>query len=158
MENCFLYDISNYCLFDFVLKKELKNKNIVFVCIGTKKYFYDDFGVLVGDKFKKLKVISFGSSVREVNGLNYREVYSFIKNKFPGYKIVVVDSVYINNNKKKPILMFKKSTINVSGINNKTRIGDYGILFNSFSYSNKNIKTDIINLLEKSIYKICQNN
>lgn len=153
-----MYDISNYCLFDFVLKKELQNKNIVFVCIGTKKYFYDDFGVLVGDKFKKLKVFSFGSSIREVNGLNYKEVYNFIKNKFPSYKIVVVDSVYINNSFKKPILMFKKSAINVSGINNKTRIGDYGILFNSFSYSNKNIKTNIINLLEKSIYKICQNN
>lgn len=158
MKNCFLYDISNYCLFDFVLKKELQNKNIVFVCTGTKKYFYDDFGVLVGDKFKKLKVISFGSSVREVNGLNYREVYNFIKKKFPSYKIVVIDSVYINNNIKKPILMFKKSAINVSGINSKTCVGDYGILFNSFSYSNKNLKSNIINLLEKSIYKICQNN
>lgn len=157
MSNFLLYNLNDYSLFEDILLNELKFKNLVILCIGTKNYENDAFGVKIGDELKNVKIISLGHSKREINGLNYSKVYDFIKQKLPEYKVVILDSVYINGDSK-PYLVFKKSGVNVSGINSDKVIGDYGILYNSFSYSSKNIKDFVINLLTKTFNKLCQNN
>lgn len=156
MLNFSLYNLKDYSLFEHILLKELLKTKFVLICIGTKSYLNDDFGVIIGEKLKKIKVISFGGLKREINGLNFKQVYSFVKQKLPDFKVVIIDSVFVKNNNK-PCLIFKKSGVNVSGINSTELIGDYGILFNSFSYSN-NTKDMVVNLLFNTFNKLCQNN
>lgn len=157
MKDYYLYELCNYDIFEKNVLMNLKKEKFIVMCIGTKRYNYDSFAVLLGDKLKKLKIYSFGSSLREINGENYLLVYNFLKKKFPKYKILILDSVYCLN-KNKPLLIFKNNPINVSGINSKVCIGDYGILFNSFSYTDKYIIDNIMNLLTKTFFKLCQNN
>lgn len=112
------------------------NKNIVFMCIGTNKYFLDSFGAKMGDKLKQLNFYVYGSSKREINGKNYINVYNFIRKKHKKSKIIIIDSVYLQG-KTKPMIVYKSHPINVSGINSKNFIGDEGLLFNSFSYQDE---------------------
>lgn len=152
MPSFYIYNLKKYFLFNNLITKYLKNKKIILLCIGNSNFIYDDFGVKMGDTLKSLNFYCFGSSIREVNGLNFLQVYKYLKNKFPDYKIVIFDSVFCKNNK--PVLIFNKGGVNVSGINSNLTIGDYGILFNSFSYSNINLKNKIIKLLRKSFLKL----
>jgi len=155
MNKFYLYNLKKYKLFEGIITKSLKNKKFIFLCIGNSNFSCDNFGVLIGNELKKLKYYSFGSSIREINGKNYNYIYKFLKNKFPNFKIVIIDSVYSVNS---PILIFKKGGINVSGLNSNRLIGDYGILYNSFSYSNNSFKQKIIKLLKKSFIKIANFN
>lgn len=149
-----LYNFDSFEKFENLFLQNNKNKDIVFMCIGTKKYFNDSFGVLLGDCLKNIPVYVYGSSKREVNGLNYLNVYNFIKNKHKNSKIVVIDSVYVKS-EKKPIIIYKNNASNVSGLNSNLLIGDESILFNSFSYSNldylNNMVTRLSNLIKKLI-------
>lgn len=157
MNNYCLYDLKNYIHFEKYMINLLKRENFIVMCIGTNKYFKDSFGPLVGDKLKSIKRYVFGSSVREIAGGNFLQVYNYIKQKFPAYKILIIDSFYCLSNKK-PILFLKSGGINVSGLNCKFRIGDYGILFNSFSYNNMDYLDKIIYNLTKTFLKQWQNN
>lgn len=129
------------------------NKNLVILCIGKKNYFYDSFGPVLGTELKKLNLFVYGSVNREVNGLNFKQVYNFIKTKHPKSKVIIIDSVFVKGSKK-PILIYKNSPICVSGLNNNCYIGDEGILFNSFSYSNFKVVKKIVNLL-KNMFNKC---
>lgn len=146
-----LYSLNNFKLLEEVFLKQNKGKDIVLMCVGTQKIIEDDFGPLVGDKLKELDIFVYGSSVREINGLNFMQVYNFIKKKHPKSKIIVVDSVLVEN--KQPILIYKNSPVRVSGINSEQFIGDESILFNSFSYYNLDIKHSAIFLIKKLFEK-----
>lgn len=156
VKNCYmfdfyLYDLNDFYVFEDVFKLGIENtKQIVFLCVGTKKYKQDSFGVLMGDKIKKLKVFCYGCSKREINGLNYSKVYEFVKKKHQNSKIIIVDSIFIEGGKK-PILIFKSGGVVVSALNNKMSIGDAGILFNAFSYNNDDIAGKIMQLIENMI-------
>lgn len=149
--------MQNFLVIDFYDFKKLQNEfiknnlnaNIVVICVGTKKYKYDNFGVILGDILKKEKIIVYGSSKREVNGLNFLKVYNYVKNKHKNCKIIIIDVVFCKS-KIKPILIYKNQPIIVSALNNKIAIGDAGILFNSFSYYNK----DYILIVSKFILNL----
>lgn len=124
--------------------------------LRTKKYVNDSFGVVVGDKLKNIKVISFGSSKREINGTNFLKVFKFIKQKYKNYKTILIDSAYFNADNS-PILVYQNYGIIPSAINSNIRIGDAGILFNSFSYTRKEIVDEVVYLLENMIKKFAKN-
>lgn len=147
-----LYDLKNFESLKNLFLNNNKNQELVIMCIGTKKYFNDSFAVLLGDELKKINLYVYGSSKREINGLNYLNVYNFIKSKHKNCKVIIIDSVYVKS-EKKPILIYKNSPVNVSGLNSDIFIGDEGILFNSFSYSNLDYLKNIINLLKELFIK-----
>ncbi len=151
-----LYNLKDIKIFEQLFLNIVKNEEIVVLCVGTKKYFYDSFGVICGDRIKNINIYCYGSSKREVNGLNFKQVYAFIKSKHKTSKIVVIDSVF-SRAKNPPILILKNGGIIPSGINNKQEIGDVGILFNMFSYHNTDIIESVINFIENMIKKYCQN-
>ena len=153
MFNFYLYDLKEFNVFEQVFLKNNEKFDIVFLCVGTKKYINDNFGVRIGDELKKCKVYCYGSSTREVNGTNFMEVYKFVKSKHKNSKIIVIDSVYFKT-KSSPILVYQNQGVVVSGLNNKTPIGDAGILFNSFSYNNNEKFGNVLNLLTKMLKKI----
>lgn len=159
MFNLSVYNLKEFSRLENMFLSCNKNNEIVVMCIGTKKYFNDCFGVLLGDKLKKLNIYVYGSSKREINGLNYLNVYKFIKRKHYNAKIIIIDSVFIKGDKK-PVLIYKNGGINVSGLNSDILIGDEGILFNSFSYSNLDYLNNSIilinNLFHKFIKKRCK--
>ncbi len=150
-----LYNLENFDLLEnlFLLGD---NSDVVFLCLGTKKYFNDSFGVLMGDELKNIKVISFGSSKREVNGTNFLKVYDFIRQKYKNSKIVLIDSVF-SGEKNSPILIYQNYGTIPAGICNNKRIGDESILFNSFSYIKKDIIEKVVKMLTNMIKKCVKN-
>ncbi|MBE5746425.1 MAG: DUF1256 domain-containing protein [Clostridiales bacterium] len=148
-----LYDLENFNILENLFKLNNYKKNIVVLCVGTLKYFNDSFGVIFGDLIKELNIYCYGCKKHEVNGLNYLQVYNFIREKHKSAKIIVIDSVFVKSDKK-PILIYKNSPINVSCLNNNNLIGDEGILFNSFSYSNTKCFNKTLYLLRKMFEKI----
>ena len=119
----------------------LKKERPVFLCIGTTKVLCDSFGPMMGSLLKRYSnFYVYGSLKREVNGLNFFEVYKFIKKKHKNSKIVVIDNAYIKNagNIK---LILKNAGIFPSVINNsKNQVGDVSILINGFSYNSNKVK------------------
>ncbi|MGN1208577.1 MAG: DUF1256 domain-containing protein [Christensenellales bacterium] len=148
-----LFDLNDFESFENLFFEQTKNCEIVLLCVGTKKCAFDDFGVIVGDKLKNLKIYCYGSSKREINGTNFLEVFDFVKKKHSKAKIVVIDSVFVKS-AKKPILIFQNYGVVVSGLNNNRPIGDQGILFNSFSYHNSETFEKVLNLIYKMFKKI----
>lgn len=148
--NFYLYDLTEFNVFEQVFFESNKCFDVVFLCIGTKNYFNDSFGVRIGDELKKCKVYCYGSSTREVNGTNFMEVYRFVKSKHKSSKIIIIDSVYFKTSNS-PILVYQNTGVVVSGLNNKTPIGDAGILFNSFSYHNNEKVKNILGLITKML-------
>lgn len=146
----YLYDLTEFKVFEQVFLESNKNNDIVFLCIGTKNYINDSFGVKVGDELKKCKVYCYGSSKREINGTNFMGVYKFVKSKHKNSKIIIIDSVYFKTSNS-PILVYQNAGVVVSGLNNKTPIGDAGILFNSFSYHNTGKVEKVLGLLTKML-------
>ena len=143
MKDFYLSDLEDcedfFCLLN--LWCGLKKEKPVFLCIGTKKVLYDSFGPVMGSLLKKYSSFYvYGSLKREVNGLNFYEVYKFIKKKHTNSKIIVIDNAYIKNagNVK---LILKNSGVFPSGINNsKNQVGDVSILINGFSYNSNKVK------------------
>lgn len=148
-----LYDLKDFNKIETLFLENNKNKDVVFICIGTKKYFNDSFAVMLGDKLKNYNLFVYGSSKREVNGLNYLNVYNFVKHKHKKSKIIILDSVFVKSDKK-PILIYKNSPVNVSGLNSNLLLGDESILFNSFSYSNLDYLNKILILLSNLFKKM----
>lgn len=156
------YIIVNFYLYDFKDKNDFINqveknndKKVVIMNVGTKKYFLDSFASFLGDKLKKLNLYVYGSTKREINGKNFLKVYEFIKKKHKGYKVIIIDSVY-SLNRKKPILIYSNEPINVSFLSSDKKIGDAGILFNSFSYSSKEFIDKSMGVIENIFLKISQ--
>jgi len=149
----YLYNFDKFYLFEKLFLLNNLNKDIVLLCIGTDAYFNDSFGVKIGDELKKLNFYVYGSSKREINGLNFLKVYEFIKKKHVKSKVIILDSVYLKS-EKKPFLIYKNSPINVSGLNSDILIGDEGILFNSFSYSKIEYFNHAIKLLKSMFFKL----
>lgn len=156
MFNFYLYDLTEFNVFENLFQSfvNFSLKNVVFLCIGTKNYANDSFGVLCGDKLKNKNVYCYGSSVREINGTNFLDVYNFVKSKHKNAKIVVIDSVFVQSTQK-PILIFRGGGVNVSGLNSNALIGDAGILFNSFSYHNNEKTQQVLCKIEKMINSLC---
>lgn len=150
-----LYSLQQFDMLEKIILSNM-SQNTVFLCVGTKKYVNDSFGVVVGDKLKNIKVISFGSSKREINGTNFLKVFKFIKQKYKNYKTILIDSAYFNADNS-PILVYQNYGIIPSAINSNIRIGDAGILFNSFSYTRKEIVDEVVYLLENMIKKFAKN-
>ena len=153
-----MFELNVYSLSEFSVLEKLFllnniNKDLVFLCIGTQKYYLDSFGVKIGDKLKKLNFFVYGSSKREINGNNFLKVYEFIKKKHPNSKIIVIDSVYVKGNKK-PVLIYKNTPINAGSLIGNYQIGHEGILFNSFSYSKIDDFNKIINLITNFFAKL----
>lgn len=153
MFNFYLYDLKDFGMLKNFIDEFDLNKTVI-LCIGTKKMFEDSFGVLFGDRIKSKKLYCFGSSKREINGTNFLKVYDYVRNKYKDYKILVIDSVYVNS-KNKPILIYQNFGVKVSGLNNDVVVGDAGILFNAFSYNNYNSFDCVLTKLEKLFEKNC---
>ena len=149
----FLYDLKHFSSLEKLFLSNNLKKEVVFLCVGTNSYFNDCFGPKIGDELKKLNFFVYGSSKREVNGLNCFKIYEFIKLKHKNCKVIILDSVFIKG-EKKPFLIYKNSPIKISALNSDLSIGDEGILFNSFSYSKLEYINKVIDLIVKMNLKL----
>jgi putative sporulation protein YyaC len=82
---------------DFKAKIQIKDKKILFLCIGTNKVIGDSFGPLVGSKLSKLlkdnkNVEVIGNMEEPIHNKNICNVLKFIENKRKDSFIVVIDS------------------------------------------------------------------
>lgn len=142
------YDI----FFNYV--KGLKQKP-VFLCVGTNKIKNDCFGPNMGSILKKnFRFFVYGSLKREVNGLNFVEVFNFIKKKHENAPVIVIDNVLIKNSNNIK-LIFKNEGIFPRGLsNNKHLIGDASLLINGFEYNNCDNFKDLYKIIFLAIKKL----
>lgn len=141
-----------------------KNREIVFLCIGTEKVIGDSFGPVVGQMLKtKIKNV-YGDLGETVNAMNLNEKISQIYSKFNNPYIIVLDSalgnkeminkVVIGNGGVKPGSALEKNIDTVGDMYINAIVGKNG---NSNFNELKKFKTnDIINL-SKNVYKAILN-
>lgn len=147
-----LYSIDDFSSFEKIFFASNKNKDLVLLNLGTKKFNYDSFGVELGDELKKLNFFVYGCSKREINGKNFAQVIDFIKKKHTNCKLIVIDSVYVAEGNK-PILIYREGQTRVSCLNSTKFVGDASILFNSFSQKNRNLAKLVIFYVKKMFKK-----
>ena len=144
------------------INKIVKNKerDIVFLCIGTQKVIGDSFGPIVGQMLKENTKNVYGNLIETVNATNIHEKVEEIYNNFSNPYIIVLDSALGSSN------MVNKIVIGNGGIKpgsaldkNIDKIGDMyinaivGICGNSnFSQLKNARKEDVMNM-SKQVYK-----
>lgn len=76
------------------IKKKLKGKVPVILCIGSDKFIFDSLGAIVGHILvtSGIKAYVYGTLDRPVNALNLTGVYKFIRKKHFGSPVLAVDS------------------------------------------------------------------
>lgn len=117
------------------LKEHLKNKPVIFFCVGTDKWTVDCFGPITGTILKKkykLNNMIFGDLDKCINKDNYLTYYNLIRDKFPNHTIVIIDTALCDY-QNIGIVRFGKGGIKVGSALNKDcrkSIGDYYITSN----------------------------
>lgn len=76
------------------LKRQLKGRIPVVLCIGSDKFIFDALGAIVGHLLvaADVKTYVYGTLENPVNALNLKQVYSFIRKKHFGSPVLAVDS------------------------------------------------------------------
>jgi putative sporulation protein YyaC len=136
------YDISN------LFKKAFKeDKDVVFVCFGTDKVFYDAFGPIIGSSIKerlcfmpKLKV--YGDLDNNVDALNTISTINLIKEKEKDNIIIAVDATAVLNKQSIGKLMLNDKCVSPgAGAGKKLKsIGDFSITLATCLATEKNNK------------------
>ena len=146
-ENKFDLVIENYNIYQQLefLKKQAAQREVVFLCVGNSKVWFDSFGPLVGSflqylEFPKYIYGNLKTSITKSNVEKYIDmIYKFHINPF----IVVIDSAISNT--LVPKIKIKKGQTTVACMSdNPVMVGDYSILFclnkkqmkDSFYYKN----------------------
>ena len=144
------------------INKIVKNKerDIVFLCIGTKKVIGDSFGPIVGQMLKENTKNVYGNLVETVNATNIHEKVEEIYMNFSNPYIIVLDSALGSVN------MINKIVIGSGGIKPGSaldkdidKIGDMYInaIVGKNGRSNfnelRNVKKEDIFNMSKQVYK-----
>lgn len=76
------------------LKKQLKGRTPVILCIGSDKFIFDSLGAIVGHLLVSTQINAYvyGTLDKPVNALNLKGVYDFIRKKHFGSPVIAVDS------------------------------------------------------------------
>lgn len=110
--------------------KEIINRNdnnIVLVCIGSDKFIFDSLGPLVGTLLVDIGIPMhiFGTLDNPIHAENIK---IRIKDKFPSYKVIAVDSS-LGNEEDVGLVIFKEGSVKPGkGVGKEIfSIGDYAI-------------------------------
>ena len=118
---------------EFKSKIDIKNKKIVFLCIGTNKVVGDSFGPIVGTKLESLlkyneNVAIFGNISMPINALNIKEKLIYINKIYEDRYVVVIDSAVSDKNCVGEIFVTKNEMVLGKGINKEIfKLGDVSI-------------------------------
>ena len=76
------------------LRRKLKGRTPVILCIGSDKFIFDSLGAIVGHMLvaAKIKAYVYGTLEKPVNALNLKGIYGFIRKKHVGSPVLAVDS------------------------------------------------------------------
>lgn len=129
--NLYLTVYENYLIFDkiFKLSKISKEKQLIFLCVGNSKIWFDSFGPIVGSILKlfDLGYYIYGNTKSNItsNNLNsYIEmIYRFHNNPY----IVVFDNAISKT--QKPMLKIKEEPIYCSVLKNSVLVGDMSVTY-----------------------------
>jgi len=119
----------NYKAVEYICQKS-KEREVVFLCVGNSKIWFDSFGPMVGSLLKIIGVNNFVygnvySNVIPTNIAYYIEnIYKFHLNPY----IVVIDSCISKNID--DCLIFKEDSLTCSSLNkNSINVGDFFITY-----------------------------
>ena len=115
--------------FEF-LSKKCKEMNVVFLCLGNPKIWYDSYGPIMGSllKLTDLECFIYGNIKSPITAKNIKEyvknIYSFHNNPY----IVVFDTEFSNDIRSS--IRFKKGPIKCACFSDESiLIGDYCITY-----------------------------
>lgn len=145
---------NNFLMFNklYNLNKVKKDKQIIFLCVGNSKIWFDSFGPIVGSVLKLMDFgfYIYGNTKTNINAKNINEyiemIYNFHKNPY----IIVFDNSL--SMVEEPMLKIKEGPTICSVFNNSVSVGDLSV---TYCLSKKHIKNHIyFNEMLKSIKKI----
>ena len=111
-----------YCNDNIISKR---NKEVVFLCIGTDKIIGDSFGPIVGHYLKKSRYIVYGDLQKTVNGTNLKKYIEEIYSTHNSPYIIVLDSALGQYDIVNKIVVGKGGIIPGSALKKKNKlIGD----------------------------------
>lgn len=121
------------------IKKLLKGRTPVILCIGSDKFIFDSLGAIVGQLLVAagVKAYVYGTLDNPVNALNLKAVHNFIRKRHFGSPILAVDSC-IGSDVGKISLCGAIRPASARGVN-LGKIGDIGIIAVTSSSMDKSI-------------------
>jgi len=147
----------NYIIYEKLeqIKKHSTNNELIFLCVGNSKIWYDSFGPMVGSVLKALnfKHYIYGNNKFNINSDNLNDYVNLIYTFHNNPCIIVIDSCISNTNQ--PHIKIEKGSIICASLSkNSMDIGNFNIKF----CINKEIllKNEIYNVMIKEIKKICR--
>lgn len=110
------------------LKKIAKNREVVFLCVGNPKIWFDSFGPLMGSLLKFLDVEKFiyGNIKAPILSFNIEEYISMIYRFHVKPYIVVIDNAI--SNVSKSCIKIKEGSTKCASLSNPVSVGDMSIL------------------------------
>lgn len=150
---------NNYNLYKSLEKmiKKAGKREIIFLCVGNPKIWFDSFGPIVGSVLKHLKIEKFiyGNTLSYINAKNIEHyvkmIYGFHTNPF----IIVFDNAISND--LEPTLKIREGEIKCASFSkNPVYVGDYNITYclNKNHLKNNNIYFSMIKDLKNLIRMI----
>lgn len=110
--------------------KKGRNKEIIFLCVGNPKIWFDSFGPIIGSILKHLNIEKFiyGNTLSYINAENIESyikmIYGFHTNPF----IIVFDNAL--SNVSEPTLKIKEGEVKCASLSkNAVYVGDYNITY-----------------------------
>ena len=117
------------------LREVSAKENLIFFCVGCDKWTIDCFAPMIGTILKhkyNIKSLVFGELDNCITKTNYLEYFHYLKDKFPNYKILVIDTA-LSDYQNLGFVKFSKDGLVVgSALHNDCaeKIGDYFITAN----------------------------
>lgn len=137
-----------------------KDREIVFLCIGTKKVIGDSFGPIVGQMLKEKADNVYGNLIETVNATNINEKIEEIYSNFSNPYVIVLDSALGNEEMINKIVIGNGGIKPGSALDKKIdKIGDMYInaIVGKNGSSNfhelRNVKKNDVLNMSKKVYK-----